>query len=290
MAEFREKQAQIERLRREAIERYPHLWADMIAGWKSSSRGDAAWLMYSANYLLRTGGVRWAIDPFSLHGRLPAALEMNLIRDLEGLEFVLLTHAHKDHLDLDLIAALKDLPITWVVPDFLAPVVQKGAGLRPDQMVIPHLLEPLRLSGITITPFAGQHLVPNPDGTLRGLPELGYLVEYAGRRLLFPGDVRIYDAARFPRFGAVDVLFAHLWLGRGLALEDQPELQQAFCQFCADFHPGRVVITHLHEFGRDAYDFLDEEHVARVQQIFKSDYPHLKAKPAYMGETIGLDQ
>ncbi len=289
MPEFWEKQAQIERLRHAALESYPQLWAGMIADWQSSSGGDAAWLMYSANYLFRTNGIRWAIDPFSLHWRLPAAPEMNLSHDLDGLEFVLLTHAHKDHLDLDLVSALKDLPVTWVVPEFLAPVVQKHAGLKPAQMAVPRLLEPVRLSGITITPFAGQHLVPNPGGTPRGLPELGYLVEYASRRLLFPGDVRIYDAASFPNFESVDILFAHLWLGRGLALKDQPELRQAFCQFCADFHPGRVVITHLHEFGRDANDFLDEEHITRVVQIFRVDYPHLKTSPAYMGERIDLD-
>ncbi len=280
-----EKQAEIDCLKQAAVARYPQLWADMIAAWKSPG-SDAAWLMYSANYLFRTGGVRWAIDPLSLHARLHIAPVMALRRDLEGLQFVLLTHAHKDHLDLELIAALKDLPLTWVVPDVLAPLIQGQAGLTSRQMLIPRLGEPVYLSGLTIVPFAGQHLVPNPDGTSRGLPEVGYLVEGASGRLLFPGDVRIYDARLFPKFEDVDVLFAHLWLGRGLALVDRPEITRAFCQFCADLLPRRVLVTHLREFGRDANDFLDEEHISRVQMIFESDYDYLRTAPADMGAKV----
>ncbi len=288
MAEFADKQAQIDRLRREVVERYPQLWAQMIAGWKSSQAGGAAWLMYSANYLVRTGGVRWAMDPFSLGWRIPAAPKMDLKRDLEGLDFILLTHAHKDHLDLGLIAALKDLPVTWVVPDFLAPVVQDQAGIKPGRMIVPRTLEPVRLFGLTIVPFESRHLVANPDGTFRGLPEVGYLVEWAGGRLLFPGDVRIFEPDNFPQFGGVDVLFAHLWLGRGMALKNRPEMDRAFCRFCAGLHPGRVVITHLHEFGRDANDFLDEDHLARVGNVFERSYPHLKVECAYMGDKVKI--
>ncbi len=285
MAVYPAKQAEIDRLKRAAVARYPQLWAEMVADWKSTG-GDAAWLMYSANYLFRTGGVRWAMDPLSLRARLPTAPVMDLRRDLERLQFVLLTHAHKDHLDLELIAALKDLPLTWVVPDFLAPLVLGQAGLKPGQVLIPRIGEPVHLSGLTIVPFAGQHLVSNPDGTSHGLPEIGYLVEGAGLRLLFPGDVRIYDARRFPRFDDVDALFAHLWLGRGLALVDRPEITRAFCQFCAELRPRRVLVTHLHEFGRDANDFLDEEHVTKVQKIFEREYSHLQTAPAYMGEKV----
>ncbi len=288
MAVTSQKQAQIDRLKREAVERYPQLWAEMIAGWKSAEGGDAAWLMYSANYLLHTNGVRWAIDPFTLRVRIPTAPGVDGKHDLDGLEFVLLTHAHKDHLDLDLIAQLKDAEITWVVPDFLAPIVQKQAGLKPGRMIVPRLLKPLRLSGLTIIPFESQHLAPNPDGTLRGVPELGYLVEWPGRRLIFPGDVRIYEPDRFPKFSGVDVLFAHLWLGRAAAMENRPDIDHAFCRFCAGLQPGRVVITHLREFGRNANDFLDDEHLARVQHIFKSEYPGLVTTAAYMGEMVKI--
>ncbi len=289
MGNYPARQAQIEGLRQDAAVRYPQLWANMIAGWKSGSAVDAAWLMYSANYLLRTGDIRWAIDPLSLHWRIPSAPKMDVRRDLDGLAFVLLTHAHKDHLDLDLIGALKDLPIVWVVPEFLAPLIQKGAGLKPIQMVIPRLLEPISLPGVTILPFESQHLITYPDGRVKGLPEIGYLVDCACGRLLFPGDIRVYDSRTFPKFDRVDVLFAHLWLGHGLAMQVQPGIVQAFCQFCADIHPGQVIITHLQELGRDASDFVGEEHVARVQQVFESEYPHLRTVPAFMGVRVALD-
>ena len=99
---------------------------------------------------------------------------------------------------------------------------------------------------------------------LRGVPATGYLVEFQNKRWLFPGDTRTYDASQLPSFGPVDGLFAHLWLGRGCALMDEPPLLDAFCQFCLDLQPRRIILTHLNEFGRDADDFWDEEHAEKL--------------------------
>lgn len=71
--------------------------------------------MYSANYLFRTANVRWAIDPLRLRQRLPGAPEMPAA-DLKDFTFVLLTHSHGDHLDLELMRQLQTFPILWVIP------------------------------------------------------------------------------------------------------------------------------------------------------------------------------
>src|SRR5512133_1090946 len=94
------RRQQIEARRAEIVAAYPGLWSRMVANWKSASGEDAAWLMYSASYLFRTAGVHWAMDPLTLKQRIPAAPEMDLQQDLAGLDFVVLTHAHRDHLDL----------------------------------------------------------------------------------------------------------------------------------------------------------------------------------------------
>ena len=84
---------------------------------------------------------------------------------------------------------------------------------------------------------------------------MGYLIECCGRRWLVPGDTRTYDASQLPVFDEVDVLFAHVWLGRRSALLDEPPLLDDFCRFCLDLKPHQLILTHLNEFGRDASDF-----------------------------------
>ena len=56
---------------------YPAIWDRIIAEWKSTDTGDHAWLTHSANYLLNTAGVRWALDPLALPARLPGMTSPN---------------------------------------------------------------------------------------------------------------------------------------------------------------------------------------------------------------------
>lgn len=285
---YSEKQTLIEQKRDLLLERYRSLWSTIITDWNGNGQEDAGWLMYSANYLFRSGGVRWAVDPLSLHWRIPTAPRVDLAADLADLKIVLLTHDHKDHLDLELIKALKDLPIQWVVPQFLVEKIHRETKLSPEKMIIPKLIHPLNLQGLTILPFEGQHLIINSDATCKGVPEMGYLVESKGRRWLFPGDTRVYDLSRIPKFGGVDVVFAHLWLGHGTALIENEAMSEIFCRFFADLKPKRIMITHLEEFGRDANDFLDEGHAKRVKRIFEAGYSAIACKSLLMGETFVL--
>lgn len=290
-SDFSLQPGHIERERAEAIARYPQLWARMMTEWHQPSAQDCAWLLYAANYLLRTDGVRWAIDPLRLKQRLPQAPDVDVVRDLGQLAFVLLTHRHADHLDLDLLRSLRTFPIRWVVPEAILPLVLAEAGLDAAQVIIPRALEPLGIEGITITPFDGLHWEKQPDEgelPLRGVPATGYLVEFNGKRWLFPGDTRTYQSTGLPAWGAVDGLFAHLWLGRGCALLDEPPLLEAFCRFYSDLNPRRVVITHLHEFGRDAPEYWADRHVQQVCRSWQKIAPDLPVAPAYMGERVYL--
>ena len=285
---FTEKQAQIDLRRKEAVNRYPAVWAAMISEWNTPGSDDRVWMMSSANYLFRTSGVRWAIDPLSLNWRISDAAKMDLARDLQNLSFVLLTHSHIDHLDFNLITACRELSIRWIVPDFLASTLQERVNFPMSKMTIAHPGHLLDFEGFRITPFEGQHQVTQPDRRLTGVPEMGYLVEHEKKRWLFPGDTRIYDAKRLPDFGPVDVLFAHLWLGRGSALLDPPPLLEAFCRFCADLHPAKIILTHMEEWGRDANDFWDGSHVQQVLSQFEHLLPAIPVTPAYFGESLRL--
>jgi L-ascorbate metabolism protein UlaG (beta-lactamase superfamily) len=272
---------------------YPALWAGMVLDWRRPG-GDRAWLLYSANYLCRTAGVRWALDPLTLRRRLPAAPDVDLARDLQGLSFVLLTHRHADHLDLDLVHRLREAPVRWVVPFYILDAVTE-AGLLRKKVLVARPGEAIRLEGITIRPFDGLHWdgVARPDespapASLHGVPATGYCLEFNGKRWLFPGDTRFYDASRLPSFGPLDGLFAPLWLGRGAALAAPPPLLDAFCRFCLDLAPRRIVVTHLRELGRPAADYWDDGHYRRVGEWFVRNAPGLRVDCAYMGDSVEL--
>jgi L-ascorbate metabolism protein UlaG (beta-lactamase superfamily) len=284
------KQVLIDRKRADMIALYPSLWKKLISEWKSPGSMDRAWLMYSANYLFRTQGVRWAMDPLTLKSRLPQVPAMQVAQDLRDLDFVLLTHGHKDHLDINLLRLLRYLPIQWVVPEAILPQVREQAGLPAQQILVPKPHQPMDLHGVRITPFDGLHWQDAPDFPegKRGVSAMGYLVEKAGKRWLFPGDTRTYDPTRLPGFGPVDVLFAHLWLGKASALQSNPPLLDDFCHFCLALNPKRIVLTHLEEWGRDALDFWDIEHAEKVISKLNKHTPFLPIEAAFTGAGILL--
>lgn len=258
----------------------------MIEAWHQPGTEDRAWLMYAANYLFRTNRVHWAMDPLRLRHRLPQAPQADFAGDLERLSFVVLTHQHSDHLDLDLIRDLSRLPLVWVVPGFLLQWIRLKTDITLRQVIVPSPLQSFEIQGIRITPFDGLHWEQEANGGLRGLPAMGYLFEFNGKRWLFPGDTRTYDASRLPSFGPLDGLFAHLWLGRGCALQEAPPLTDAFSQFCLDLHPRRIVLTHLNEFGRDANDYWDESHAQMVASKIRGISPDIPVESARMGASI----
>lgn len=268
---------------------YPLAWQRMVSEWRSTGPGDRAWLLYAASYLFRTGGVRWALDPLTLRRRLPEAPGVDVSADLAGLSFVLLSHEHSDHFDLELIRQLRGLPITWVVPEFLLDRL-RPACLPAERVLVAQPLRPLVFSGIRITPFPGQHWEADPGypGGRRGVPATGYLVEWPGRRWLFPGDIRTYDPAGLPDFGPLDGAFAHLWLGRHGAGADTPPLLEAFCRYFLAVPAARLVVTHLEEYSRPPESRWVERHYHMVQDWFSVHEPQRQLCLRQMGQAVDL--
>jgi hypothetical protein len=287
---FAEKQSLLARQRQEAAARYPQLFAEMVTAWNSPGAEDCAWLTYSANYAFRTAGVRWALDPLTLHWRVPEAPKVDASHAFDGFDFILLTHSHADHLDFDLLKALQYLPLRWVIPEYLLPRVLAAAALPADQVIVPRPLQAIDLCGIHILPFEGQHRDEYPAGSGRwhGVPATAYQVEFNGKRWLFPGDTRNYRAALPIAPGPLDGLFAHVWLGRGSALLDEPPLLDDFCQFCLNPQPERVVLAHLQEFGRDADDYWDERHARKIIARWEGIAPEIPIEVVKMGECVRL--
>jgi hypothetical protein len=285
----------VERLRKQAVARYPDLWERITGEWQAEGEADCAWLPYSANYLLRTGHVRWAIDPLTLRWRVPEAEPVPILRDLASLSFVWLTHRHADHLDLDLVRRLQGLPIRWFVPETLRPrlIAEAGLGRGKVEVARPDVL--LEIDGIRITPFQGLHFerregAEDGGGLVRnrGVPSLGLLAEFNSKRWLFPGDTRTYNASLLPRMGDVNGLFAHVWLGRGSGQAEEPPLREAFCRFYLDLCPRRILLTHLEEFGRGGADFWGEGQAEGVRKCLSELDPSVLVEQAKMGDRVLL--
>lgn len=229
------------------------------------------------------------MDPIRLKQRVPEASVFDITEDLNKLSFVLLTHRHADHLDFELIRALRQLPIFWIVPEAILHLVQGETDLPSDQIIVPTPLQQIDLQGVRITAFDGLHWEKPSDvetDTLRGVHTTGYLIEFKDKRWLFPGDTRTYDARQLPAFGPVDGLFAHVWLGRGCAQEDEPPLLNAFCRFCLDLQPRRIVLTHLHEFGRAVEDYWNEEHAQEVSWEIQKMSPGISVNRPSLGDSV----
>lgn len=274
--------------RLEAARTYLNRWTGMLFEWSSPVPGDRAWLMHAANYLFRTSGLRWTLDPLTLHHRLSSAPAVD-VSALAALDYVVLTHRHTDHIDPALLAALCDFSARWIVPEALLTQV-RTLGLPPEKLIIARPLEPLCLGALTLTPFEGRHFEADDTrpGGIRGVPATGYLAEFSGKRWLFPGDTRTYDASLLPSFGCVDGLFAHLWLGRGQALAPVPPRLDEFGQFCLDLQPGRIVLTHLNEWGRPEKELWTEHHARLVMDWFTFHAPCVPVQSALMGECVEL--
>jgi hypothetical protein len=283
------RQVLLDQRKATALEQYPAMWRSMITEWQRPVRQERVCLMCAANYLFRTNHVGWALDPLTLKQRLPEAAEMDLVHDLEGLSFVLLTHRHKDHLDLNLVHQLSGLPIQWVVPEDLLERVEQ-AGLSRKKIILPRPMEPLELEGHTITPFDGLHWQNDPtrpEGR-RGVPAMGYLVEFNQKRWLFPGDVRTYDINLMPSFGPIDGAFMHLWLGRGSALSEEPPLLEAFGRFCGNLNSRRIIVSHLNEYGREISELWDEDHIRLIHTWMEENKADIIIEPAMMGQCLEL--
>jgi L-ascorbate metabolism protein UlaG (beta-lactamase superfamily) len=267
----------------QAVDTYPQQWLDLVEDWRSKDGEDALWLTYAANYLLRTAGVHWAIDPLSLTTRVGHTPHPDFQQDLSSLQLIVLSHIHSDHVDPNLLAVLRDLPITWVVPEFMCESVLAIVPVDISQLIIPMPGNPITFGHLVLTPidtlhFNGQH----------GVPEMGYMAEFAGKRWLFPGDIRNFDIKALPDFGKLDGVLAHCWLGRGRALDPDDAILSEFCQFYRLLNASRVIVTHLHDFGRGPHDFWGLEHYRMIKKHYLQLEPGTELSYALMGDRIAL--
>lgn len=282
----------IDQRRKLAAQDYPSIYKNVIEKWNQDGE-DAFWLIYAANYLFRWGGARWAIDPLTIAARIPAKYPLFPTKDFAKCDFLVLTHRHADHLDLQLLNKLSDLDILWIIPEFLLDEVRDGMHLPDRRIIVPKSGEPLEISGIKILPLEGSHWENHPKGQMEGIPNHGvpsysYLFEVDEKKWFIPGDIRSYDRINAPSLGPLDGLISHVWLGRRSALIEPPPLLEEFCNYQLEFDTKRIVLTHLDEWGRDETDLWTAQHADLVINNIHAMAPSISVTYALTGQFVPL--
>src|SRR5664279_4985466 len=138
--------------------------------------------------LVETGGKRILVDP----GSFAPGFD-----DVTGLDVILVTHQHPDHLDLQRLPALIEInPQARLYAEPQAAAVMEGAGIAAEYTVAG---ETLTFGRVQVTPVGELHALIHK--ALPRIGNLGVLVRSEGEPSLFhPGDA--YDGEP----GHIDIL------------------------------------------------------------------------------------
>jgi L-ascorbate 6-phosphate lactonase len=161
----------------------------------------ALWWLGQAGFVLRGGGTTLLLDPFLSEGHdrlvpLPFTPEQ-----VSGVNAILCTHEHLDHLDGDSLPAMAAASphASFVVP---APIVSRvtGLGIARERVVGAQPDEPVELDGVTVYPVPALHGVNMTDAYSFGRElsdgryrYLGYVVDAGGVRVYHAGDTLVYE-------------------------------------------------------------------------------------------------
>jgi len=240
----------------------------MICEWRAPRTTDAVWLTYSANYLFNTHGLKWAVDPVFLNNRVPEAQALDASRDMIDLEFVLLTHAHVDHVDVVLWSQVKESRCHWIVPEHMTDFFARETSLSDSDFTVAVPGRAIVVAGVSIMPFKAPHYERRAGREINHVDSTGYFVETSSGSYLLPGDIRTYDPECLQPFANVSAVFAHVFLGRSAAVACNPPLLDTFVDFYLSCRPKKIVLSHLYELGRETEDCWLTSHAKIVAKAF----------------------
>jgi L-ascorbate metabolism protein UlaG (beta-lactamase superfamily) len=168
-----------------------------------------------ASVLIELDGVRLLTDPL-LRSRVAHLRRSSPVGDLPaGVDVVLLSHAHHDHLDIPSLELLR--PSRLVAPQELSKLLQDFHPTGVEEG------DELEVGPVTVRATHAEHEGGRPPFRSAG-PTLGYAI-LGSRRIFFAGDTDLFDGMN-GLVDDLDVALVPIWgwgpsLGRGKHLDPE---------------------------------------------------------------------
>lgn len=248
--------------------------------------GGLTWLGH-ATTLVEVGGARVLTDPV-LRGRIvhlrrhaptPAAPP--------ALDAILVSHLHRDHLDLRSLRAL-DASVPVIVPRGAARVLRRAR--RRDMREVEAGEQVELADGVRVHAVEADH-DPRRSPIERRARALGYVIEGGGRRVYFAGDTALFAGmADLP--GPLDAALLPVWgygpqLGSGHMDPEQAAeaLTLLHPRLAVPIHWGTFLPIGLHRRHRDVLVAPGPRFAARAAELA----PDVRIVVAEPGERVALD-
>ena len=164
------------------------------------------WLGHST-VLIELGGVRLLTDPVLRDRLLHLRRVSASVRPTHyaALDAVLISHLHRDHLDVPSLRRLERAGTRLVVPAGAGAIAARHGFATMSELAVG---EQLRVGAALVTAVPAVHDPGrNPLGTKA--PPLGYVVESGGVRVYFAGDTDVYEG--MGDLGELDLGLIPVW-------------------------------------------------------------------------------
>lgn len=246
-------------------------------------RPDCFYMFNASGMIFRLGDRLLGVDPALRTEQAQAAAEEGARAVLSLVPDILLTHFHADHFDPRFVKRVSDLDCRWYMPDF-EPGLVEASGLSADRITYVHPGDTFDLGEVHVEVLPGRHI----EHCGKGVPEVCYLLTAGGKRIFIPADVRNYDLDTFPQVYGADVLFANVWLGRGVSEQTPDWRYEEYANYVAALRPKKVFLGHLMEYSRSSRDIWSWEHAGRVMDGLTERLPGTPAYPLHIFDCYEL--
>ncbi len=254
---------------------YPDILKKITAQLNNLSQGVA--LLSPSSYLLKLGDVRIAIDPSLTDISIPRKGREVFLQMIQACDCVIYTHKHGDHYDSTVAAEINHAENLWLIPDFFSQNDIRGGRLEEKNCIFVEAEKTYKVGDAEIKFFESCH-----SSNENLIPEYGFAVLYKGKHYVFPVDVRNYDPTLATPFPDTERVFAHLWLGREMALEPNAEYIRQFTEYVNIYGAKSVCLGHLFDVRREVRDMWTDLHCFGMEKKINN------LIPLRMGDVIAL--
>lgn len=253
-------------------------WWDTL--FRSVAEKEGFGIFGPSSYVVNIGGTHLLVDPCLRNPSWGEKIADKINNDLKKIDGIFLTHEHEDHCDPNFIRLAAGCDVRWYIPEFFSLNRLIEWGIPEERIILTHIGDKISLGETEVSVFESNHR----NSGAAFVREYGFAVTHNGKNYVFPVDVRTYDPSFYPKFENAEILFAHLWLGRGVARNGgwRDRLDE-FCEFLLSFNPKRIVLAHLYETERSPSDLWTYCHAGAVADRFLCYNPEISVDPLKPG-------